>query len=80
MSARKQATAVKEPEAPELLSRGQYSLYATPNGGAHLSYRPDGQDEDSHQEIPASIWQLLGKAMRGEKVSFSMLLKSMTGS
>lgn len=78
MSARK-PTAVKETVPPELLSRGQYSLYSTADGGAHLAYRPDGQDEDSHQPIPASVWQLLGKAMRGEKVSFTMLLKSLTG-
>lgn len=77
MSARK--TEVKEPDAPELLSRGQYSLYSTADGGAHLSYRPDGQDEDSHQPIPAGIWGLLGKAMRGEKVSIPMLIRSMTG-
>lgn len=68
-----------EPPGPVLLSRGVYSLYETPDGAAVLSYRPEGQDEDSHQPIPPGIWQLLGKATRGEKVSITDVMRTVSG-
>lgn len=40
---------------PTLLLRGQFALYSTPDGGAHLSYRPDGADEDQHMAAPAAM-------------------------
>lgn len=47
------AEAEVQPAAPELVHAGRYALYATPGGGRHLSYRPDGIEQDIHiPDIP----------------------------
>jgi hypothetical protein len=50
---------------PRLLSRGVYALYATPEGGLHLSYRIEGEDEDRHMPIPPMIIKLATAAQTG---------------
>ena len=39
---------------PQRIGHGMYSLYATPQGGLHLVYCPDGM-EDQHLPIPPAI-------------------------
>jgi hypothetical protein len=54
-----------EADGPELLSRGRYSLYGTPDQGLHLVYRADGTDDDMHIPIPAALLKLAGAAAGG---------------
>lgn len=42
------------PEPSELFS-GRFTLYETPGGGYHLAYRPDGDEELHHFDIPAAV-------------------------
>jgi len=51
---------------PELLGKGRYSIYQDPSGDGIISYRPEGQDADNHQVVPARIWSLILGALRGE--------------
>lgn len=43
---------------PVDLGRGKYALFATPEGGLHLAYRPDGVDQDGHLPIPPGLLRL----------------------
>lgn len=45
-------SAAVEPN-PEPILKGRFAIYATPDGGLHLAYRADGDDEDRHVPIPA---------------------------
>ena len=51
---------------PEVLGRGRYAIYQDPSGDGIISYRPEGQDADSHQVVPARIWAVILGALRGE--------------
>ena len=60
-----------EPDAPEkakaeLLGKGRYSIYQTPDGDGVISYRPDGADADAHQVVPAKFWTVLMGILSGE--------------
>jgi hypothetical protein len=45
-------SAAVEPN-PEPMLKGRFAIYETPDGGLHLAYRADGEDEDRHVPIPA---------------------------
>ena len=66
---------------PEPVGQGRYALYTTSKGEGVLSYRPDGCEEDYHQLIPAILWGILLKGMRGEEVDANpiTLIKAMMG-
>jgi hypothetical protein len=66
---------------PELLSRGRYAIYEAPNGDGVITYRPDGEENDSHQVIPSKFWGLVMKVLRGEMsdVNPVALLKMLAG-
>lgn len=51
---------------PELLGKGSYAIYQATNGDGVIAYRPDGEEKDSHQVVPAKFWSLLMKMLRGE--------------
>lgn len=55
-----------EKATPELLGKGRYSIYQTPGGDGVISYRPDGQEQDSHQVVPAKFWGVLMGILSGE--------------
>jgi hypothetical protein len=53
-------TVTDEPAAPVVVHSGIYVLYATPEGGRHLVYKPDGEDVDQHvPDIPAEALPLV---------------------
>jgi len=66
-------------ERPRLLAKGRFALYESADGGAVLSYRPDGDKEDQHQVIPAAIWRIFQAAMRGDDVNPLSILKAVAG-
>lgn len=51
---------------PRQLGSGRYAIYQTPDGDGVISYRPDGEEQDSHQVVPARFWSLLMKILAGE--------------
>ena len=77
MSNRKTAKAAP----PVLLSKGQYAIYEAPNGDGVISYRPDGEEADSHQVIPSKFWTVVTKVLRGEMTDVNpmVLLKMLAG-
>lgn len=44
---------------------GTFALFDTPAGGLHLVYRPEGAQQDVHQEIPAAAVALFTAAQAG---------------
>ena len=63
---RAQTVEAAELNKPEVLGRGRYAIYQDPSGDGIISYRPEGQDADNHQVVPARIWSLILGALRGE--------------
>lgn len=43
---------------PVTVGKGVYALYATPEGGLHLSYRPEGSTEDGHFPVPPGLLRM----------------------
>jgi hypothetical protein len=56
----------KSKPQPELLGKGQYAIYQAPNGDGVIAYRPEGEEKDSHQVVPARFWSVMMKMLRGE--------------
>ena len=67
------APAAVEP-VPELLSRGVYSLYRSPEGAMCLVYRTEGMTEDARIVVPAKMVRFAHMASEG-KGPFAMLSK-----
>lgn len=53
------------------LGSGRYAIYQTPEGDGVISYRPDGEEQDSHQVVPAKFWSVLMKILSGEMKDIS---------
>ena len=51
---------------PQKLGSGKYAIFQTPEGDGVISYRPDGEEQDSHQVVPAKFWSMLMKILSGE--------------
>ena len=51
---------------PKLLGKGHYAIFEAPNGDGVVAFRPEGEDKDSHQVVPAKFWSLALKMLRGE--------------
>ena len=58
--------ALKAP-TPEPVMRGRFAVYDTPDGGYHLTYQLDGEEEPQHLEFPGMLVALARKrgAMAG---------------
>jgi hypothetical protein len=50
----------------QLLSKGNYAIFQAPNGDGVIAYRPDGEEKDSHQVVPAKFWSICMKMLRGD--------------
>ena len=66
---------------PVQLGRGQYAIYQTPEGDGVISFRPDGQDHDQHQVVPARFWRVLLGILSGEikDINPAAMVKMMMG-
>lgn len=69
------------PDNSKLISMGRYAIYETADGEGVVAYRPDGQEADSHQVVPAKFWSLVLKMISGEIKNMSPLsmMKVLTG-
>ena len=52
---------------------GRAAVFETPDGGAVVAYRADGEQADSHHPIPAAVWQIMASLMRGEAIDLNPL-------
>ena len=59
------------PDTRKLLSKGRYAIYEADNGDGVIAYRPEGQQKDSHQVVPARFWGVAAKILRGEDPGLS---------
>lgn len=55
-----------EKSSPTLMSKGTYAIFEASNGDGVIAYRPDGEQADQHQVVPAKFWTILMKMLRGE--------------
>lgn len=53
--------------------RGVFSLYETPGGGYHITYRQDGSGEETQVEIPGVVVRM-ARAVGGNRISISTKL------
>jgi len=60
------SNAKKAKPQPELLSKGNYAIFQAPNGDGVIAYRPEGEEKDSHQVVPAKFWTVFMAMLRGE--------------
>lgn len=61
--------------SPEPIMKGRFNLFETPQGGFHISYMRDGEEEMRHLEIPP----IVAKVMKGEMNPMTALRKMMSG-
>lgn len=59
---------------PHILHEGRYRLYEKPDGGIHLVYLVDGQEDEQHMEIPGAMLRLARMASEGN-MSFPQFVK-----
>lgn len=48
------------------MSKGVYSIYKTTEGGMHISYRPEGTEEDQHLPVPPALMSMMIAASEGK--------------
>lgn len=56
---------------------GRFALFDTPDGGIHLAYRPDGEPEDHHEQLPADLVGLMRTLKEGGKPPSPMAMMRM---
>lgn len=61
---------------PDPILKGRFNLYETPDGGYHIAYLPDGDDETKHFEIPAMVIRMARMAADG-KMNPARMLKDL---
>lgn len=61
---------------PQIMHEGRYRLYGKPDGGLHLVYLVDGQEDEQHMEIPGKMVRLAAMASEG-KLSLPQMVKEM---
>lgn len=78
---RKRAAEPAEKAKPEVIGKGRYAIYQTPDGDGVISYRPDGAEADQHQVVPARFWIMFRKILAGEvtELNPAALMKLMMG-
>ena len=63
---------------PTILHQGRYRLYKLPDGGMHVVYKMDGQDEEKHMEVPGQILSMAEGLATG-KMNPAHIMKSIMG-
>ena len=53
-------------ECGSRLSKGVYSIYKTKEGGLHIAYRKEGDEEDSHLPLPPAMVAMMIAASEGK--------------
>lgn len=71
-------------QAPKPFLKGFFSLYHTPDGGIHISYRPvptelDREPETQHIQIPAMVVALAQQMQDGKMPGPVQMMKMFRG-
>lgn len=53
----------QQESGPVVIASGAFTIYGLPNGGVHLAAKRDGQEEEEHYTLPATVVSMM---MRGE--------------
>jgi hypothetical protein len=61
---------------PQHLFDGKFSLFQNPDGGFHLSYRVDGEDEDKHINFPGAMMAAAKAMSKAGKLPFMPGMKN----
>lgn len=64
---------------PEPWLKGRFTLYETPDGGTHIAYIADGEDETRHIEIPGFIVKNARDFAAGKLNPFTVIKEMMSG-
>jgi hypothetical protein len=64
--------AVSTPD-PSLLIKGAFGIWETPEGGIHLVFRLDGDQEDKHMEFSPFMLKAMQMALPGKGNPLQML-------
>ena len=67
-----------EPAAPEPALKGRFTLYDTPEGGYHIAYQADGEDETRHLEIPGMVIRMARASAEGKLNPFQAMRQLMS--
>lgn len=69
-----------QPEKTALtpLIKGRFSIFEAPDGGYHLTYLPDGTEEEQHVTIPG-MYVRLARAQMGGKGGLKKITKGLFG-
>lgn len=58
---------------PVLLLKGKFGIFETPEGGIHLVFKLEGQDEDKHMEFTPFMLKAMQMAFPGKGNPLQML-------
>lgn len=61
---------------PTPFMKGTFSVYNTPDGGYHIAYKLEGEDETQHAEIPGAALKMAA-TLSGTKNPFALIGKMM---
>lgn len=64
---------------PEPYMSGKFALFKTPDGGLHLSYIVDGEEDTRHVQIPPMIFAMAEKMANGESLNPMSIFQAMRG-
>ena len=59
--------------------RGKFALFDTADGGLHIAYRPEGDEEDQHFEIPGHVLKVAKMLSEGKLTNPMEMLRMMRG-
>jgi len=64
---------IETPQPVEPIARGRFAFYRMPDGGLHISYLKDGEEETQHLDVPGFILKLAEQAANGKMNPVKML-------
>jgi hypothetical protein len=68
-----QMTEQPETPQPKLLLKGKFGIFETPEGGVHLVFKLEGQEDDKHMEFTPFMLKAMAMAFPGKGNPLDML-------
>jgi hypothetical protein len=67
------------PVIPELLVKGQFGIFETPDGGIHLTVKMEGSEDVKHMEFSPMMLRAMKMAFPGKGDPIAMLKGGLGG-
>lgn len=64
---------------PEPVMKGSFAVYALPDGGRVIAYRPEGEEQSTQIPIPAFMMKMWERQAAGEKINPMEMIRAMMG-